>query len=93
VGIRADPLYYGRSSYERYVPHYYVLFKSLFCAFKNLNSARNYYRGYRQAEREGRRAPISQEVQTYFKLLPFHYCKECVVVLANRLRLSQHRGQ
>ncbi len=90
-GVRADPEYYGASSYERYVPQYYVLIKSALYALRGSPTfARNYYHGYVNASRRGKRGEIDDRLKTYFRFLPLFYVRESLIVLRNRIILAMH---
>jgi glycosyltransferase involved in cell wall biosynthesis len=92
VGVRADPKYYGRSAYERFIPIYYMLLKS--CALtmeEGFRFARDYFRGYMDARRRRIRAQLNLELRTYFRFLPVHYAWESLIVLRNQLHLARAR--
>jgi glycosyltransferase involved in cell wall biosynthesis len=90
-GIRSDTGYYGVSSYERFVPKYYALMKCAWIALRgNPAFARNYYRGYMEASRQGKRGEINDRLKTYFRFLPFFYIRESLIVLRNQINLAMH---
>ncbi|MGA2656146.1 MAG: glycosyltransferase [Verrucomicrobiota bacterium] len=94
VGVRSDPLYYGRAAYFNFVPIYHILLKcALDAATGEVALARNSLRGYMQARQQGERAAIPAKVQWYFRLLPFHSARESAIVLMNHLKLKLRRGR
>lgn len=91
VGVRADPLYYGRSSYERYIPPLYVWLRFLrFLVSTNPQFALNFIRGYRQAKHDGARAPISPELERYFRLSFYHQTRQSLIAYRNARVVSRY---
>jgi glycosyltransferase involved in cell wall biosynthesis len=92
MGTRIDPIYYGKSAYYRYTPHYYVLMRFFILLFRSgFNSAFTTYRGFLSAKKNKLpRIVIDNKTINYFKLLLWRNIVEYFIVYKNYKILKKH---